>query len=160
MTTAPADGAVRARAALEASGIPFTVTTHGRVSSLAEAAAIRGVEPSGIIKTLVVRRGEGDFLFVLVPGDRQISWPKLRELLGITRMSMPDAAVALEVTGYERGTITPLGSTTSWPVYVDSRVAGRRVSMGGGEHGVTVFVDADALVAGLHATLADISDPA
>ena len=159
MTTVPADGAARARAALEASGIPFTVTSHGRVSSLAEAAAVRGVEPSGIIKTLVVRRGEGDFLFVLVPGDRQISWPKLRELLGVARMSMPDAAVALEVTGYERGTITPFGSTTAWPVVADERVVGQ-VSIGGGAHGTAATVDGADLVRVLDATVADVTDPA
>ena len=38
-------------------------------------------EPRDIIKTLVVRRGSGDYVFVLVPGDREISWPKLRALL-------------------------------------------------------------------------------
>jgi hypothetical protein len=30
--------------------------------------------------------------------------------------------------------------------------------MGAGEHGLSVFVDADALIAGLGATVADISD--
>ena len=54
--------------------------------------------------------------------------------------------------------ITPLGSTTAWPVYIDERVVGRRVSMGAGEHGLSAFVDADQLIAGLRATVADISD--
>ena len=80
--------------ALTASGIAFAVTRHGRVGSLEEAAAARGVEPRDIVKTLVVRRAEDDFLFVLVPGDREISWPKLREHLGVNRLSMPDAATA------------------------------------------------------------------
>src|SRR3954453_22109413 len=119
MTTA---GEERASAALTASGIAFTVTRHGRVGSLAEAAAARGVEPRDIVKTLVVRRAEGDFLFVLVPGDREISWPKLRALLGVNRISMPDAATARAVTGYERGTITPFGSTRPWPVVADGSV--------------------------------------
>jgi prolyl-tRNA editing enzyme YbaK/EbsC (Cys-tRNA(Pro) deacylase) len=61
-----------------------------------------------------------------VPGDRTISWPRLRELLGISRMSMPDACDALEATGYERGTITPFGSTTAWPVVADERLSARR----------------------------------
>ena len=85
------------------------MTRHGRVGSLAEAAAARGVEPAAIIKTLVVRRGDDDFLLVLVPGDRGISWPKLRALLGVSRLSMPDAEIARAATGYERGTITPFG---------------------------------------------------
>ena len=97
-------------AAVEAAGLTFQVTRHGRVGSLEEAAAARGVAPSDLIKTLVVRRAEGDYLFVLVPGGREISWPKLRELLGVSRLSMPDAETAREATGYERGTITPLGA--------------------------------------------------
>ena len=127
--------------------------------ALQEAAAARGVEPRDIIKTLVVRRGEGDHLFVLVPGDREISWPKLRAHLGVNRLSMPDANTALEVTGYERGTITPFGSSTAWPVVADQAVTGRAVSLGAGAHGVGMTVDADAAIAALGATVADVTDP-
>src|SRR5690625_7337264 len=102
-----------ATAAPEASGLDFTLTRPGHVSSLAAAAAARGVQPRDIIKTLVVRRSEGEHLFALVPGDREISWPKLRALLGVNRLSMPDQDGAKEATGYERGTITPFGSTTA-----------------------------------------------
>ncbi|TPG16944.1 aminoacyl-tRNA deacylase [Pedococcus bigeumensis] len=154
------DGADRAAAALHSSGIEHTITRHGRVGSLEEAAAARGVEPSDIIKTLVVRRGEGDYLFVLVPGGREISWPKLRALLGVNRMSMPDAATAKEVTGYERGTITPFGSLTAWPVVADATVSGRLISIGAGAHGVAATAEADDVVRVLDAQVADVTDPA
>ena len=149
----------RATAAIQATGIAHTVTRHGRVGSLAEAAAARGVQPGDIIKTLVVRRAEDDYLFVLVPGDREISWPKLRALLGVNRLSMPDAAVAKEVTGYERGTITPFGSTTAWPVVADATVAGRLVSIGAGAHGVAATAQADDIVEALGAQVADVTEP-
>jgi Cys-tRNA(Pro) deacylase len=155
----PAEGERRAADALAASGIAHTITRHGRVGSLAEAAAARGVDPSGIVKTLVVRRGDDDYLFVLVPGDRTISWPKLRTLLGVSRMSMPDAATAREVTGYERGTITPFGSLRAWPVVADARVPGRPASIGGGGHGVGATVEGDDLVRVLDATVADVTEP-
>lgn len=145
---------------LEASGLDVTVTRHGRVGSLAEAAAARGVEPGDIVKTMVVRRGEGDHLLVLVPGDRSISWPKLRALLGVSRLSMPSAAGALEVTGFERGTITPFGTRTRLPVVADERIRGRRVSIGAGDHGVAATVDGDALIGYLAASVADVTDEA
>jgi prolyl-tRNA editing enzyme YbaK/EbsC (Cys-tRNA(Pro) deacylase) len=72
---------------------------------------------------------------------------------------MPDAARAREVTGYERGTITPLGSSTAWPVVADSRIAGRQISVGAGAYGLGLTLAADDLVAHLGARLADISDP-
>ncbi|GAA4896311.1 YbaK/EbsC family protein [Tessaracoccus lubricantis] len=145
--------------ALASSGIDHTVTRHGRVRSLAEAAAARGVEPRDIIKTMVVRRGEGDYLLALVPGDRTISWPKLRTLLGVSRLSMPDADTALDVTGFERGTITPFGTKTPLPVVADELVRGRRISIGAGDHGVAATVDGDALIAHFDATVADITEP-
>lgn len=147
----------RAVAAIDAAGIAYEVTRHGRVGSLAEAAAARGIEPRQLVKSLVVRRADDDFLFVLVPGDRTISWPKLRQLLGVSRLSMPDATVALEATGYERGTITPFGSLRAWPVIVDERVSGM-ISVGGGAHGVGLMLDAADLVQALDAQVADVSE--
>lgn len=53
----------------------------------------------------------------------------------------------------------PVGSTTAWPVFADERMLGRRVALGAGAHGFSLFVDADALVAALGATVADITVP-
>ncbi len=156
----PSDGERRALAALAASGIAHTVTRHGPVRSLQEAAAVRGIEARDIVKTLVVRRGDDDFHLVLVPGDRQIAWPALRELLGTNRLSLPDAGVARAATGYERGTITPFGCEPPWPVVADAAIVGRTVSMGAGAHGVAVLVAADEVIAAYHATVADVSVPA
>lgn len=152
----------RGVAAIAASGIDHEVTRHGPVRSLEEAAAARGLQPRDVIKTLVVRRAEDDYLFVLVPGDREIAWPRLRAELGVNRLSMPDAAQAREVTGYERGTITPFGSTRPWPVVADATLTedGRLVSIGGGAHGVAVTVAAADLIQVLDARVADVTDPA
>lgn len=137
--------------------LPHELVLHGRVGSLEEAAEKRGLPPSAVIKTIVVRRGEDDYFFVLVPGDRVIDWAKLRAFLGERRLSMPDADDALAVTGYERGTITPFGSIRAWPVLADHRLAGRTVSIGGGARGVSLTVDGNALVDTLEARTADLT---
>jgi Cys-tRNA(Pro)/Cys-tRNA(Cys) deacylase len=152
------DRSARAIAAAEQLGLAHTVVRHGPVGSLAEAAAARGVEPRAVVKTLVVRLSDDDYRFVLVPGDREIAWPRLRSVLGVNRLSLPSAEVALAVTGYVRGTITPLGSTHAWPVVADASLSGS-VSLGGGAHGVALTVDADELVTALGATRADVADP-
>lgn len=152
-------GRERVAAAARARGIPVEFVERMRASSLEEAAGILGITPADIVKSLVVRRHDGAYLFALVPGDRQLSWARLRAVVGVDKLRLPEAELALAATGFEQGTITPLGSSTAWPVFVDERVAGRRVSMGAGEHGWSMFVEADDLVRGLDATLADISDP-
>lgn len=154
-----------ALAALAAAGVPHAPAVHGPVRSLEEAAAVRGLEPRQVLKTIVVRRGDDDFLLVLVPGDRQISWPKLRALLGVSRLSMPDADAAREATGYERGTITPFGAAPGpagpWPVIADALIAGRDepVSIGGGAHGVSATLLPADLIAATGARVADVTEP-
>ncbi len=152
-------GRERVAADAAARGLAVEFIDRMRASSLEEAASILGITPADIVKSLVVKRSDGTFLFALIPGDRQISWPKLRALVGVNKLQLPSPELALEATGYERGTITPLGSTTAWPVYADAGMAGRRVSMGAGEHGYSLFVQADDLIAALDATVADISEP-
>lgn len=152
-------GRDRVAADAAARGLTVEFIEWMRASSLEEAAEILGITPADIVKSLVVKRSDGTFLFALIPGDRQISWPKLRALVGVNKLQLPAPEVALEATGYERGTITPLGSTTAWPVYADAGMPGRRVSMGAGEHGHSLFVEADQLLAALNATVADISEP-
>jgi Cys-tRNA(Pro)/Cys-tRNA(Cys) deacylase len=147
-----------AESAAAALGITYKLVHHGPAGSLLEAAAAQGIPPGDLVKTLVVRRGEGDFLFVLVPGDRVISWPKLRALLGVNRLAMPDAATAKAVTGYERGTITPFGSSSPWPVIADVSLRGRVISLGGGERGVALQVSASEAVGALGGSFADVTE--
>ena len=141
---------------LNGSELEFEVVTYSRANSVEEGAAKQAIAPSALIKTLVIRRGEGDYVFVLVPGDREMDWPKLRRHLGVTRISMPDSAEAFEASGYERGTITPFGAKTRWPVLADSSMTGT-VSIGGGAHGVAIHLDSTALLAYLDAETADIT---
>ena len=156
--SAPASSVI---AALESAGLDYRVIEHtAPVRSLEEAAAARGVDVVDVVKTLVVRRAEGDYLFVLVPGGRQISWPKLRTLLAVSRMSMPPADEAFAATGFERGTITPLGSSMAWPVVADVVIASRgEVTLGSGVHSVAIGVDARALLEAVGATIADVTEP-
>jgi len=147
-----------AETAAIALGVDHKILTHGPVNSVAEAAVAQGVEVRDLVKSIVVRRAADDYVFVLVPGDRQISWPKLRALLGVNRLSLPDAATAKEATGYERGTITPFGSAKPWPVIADERSRGRTINLGAGERGVGLQVSADQAIAALGGTFADVTE--
>lgn len=140
-------------------GVRFEVVTHEKVGSLEEAAALRGVPPAAVIKTIVVRRNDDDYVFVLVPGDRVIDWPKLRSELNERRLSMPDANEALAVTGYVRGTITPFAANNLWPVIADEALTSR-VSIGGGAPGTSLTMSRVDLVQALDATVVDVTKPA
>lgn len=146
--------------ALRDLGIAHEVVHTARARSVEEAAAMRRIPVSALLKTIVVRRGEDDYLFVLIPGDRSIDWAKLRTHLEVRRISLPDAAEALAATGYERGTITPFGADHPWPVIADASIAAPGiVSIGGGAHGTSVKLDAQTMLDALNAEIADITKP-
>ena len=150
----------RATDAIDAAGIPHRVVRTPRAHSAEESAELQGIELGALLRTIVVRRGEADYLFVLVPGGRRFDWPKVRAHLGVKRLSLPDADEAREVTGYERGAITPFGSTTAWPVIVDASAADRAVvAIGGGAHGVNLHLAPADLVVALDAEVVDVTIP-
>ena len=144
--------------AIVRTGIAHRVVRTERASSAEESARLQGIETHQLLRTIVVRRGAGDYVFVLVPAGRRFDWPKLRDLLGVRRMTLPDAEEALAATGYERYTITPFGSTTAWPVIADAAIADEPVvAIGGGGFGINLHVAPADLIAGLGATVADVS---
>jgi Cys-tRNA(Pro) deacylase len=145
--------------AIAAAGIPHRVVVTERAGGAEEAASLQGIPLEGLLRTIVVRRGDDDYLFVLVPAGRRFDWPKLRAHLGVRRMTLPDADEARAVTGYERFTITPFGASRPWPVVVDAAVLDQSlVSVGGGAFGVNLHVLPTDLVAGLGAEVADVSN--
>ena len=96
--------------ALEAAGIPFRVVRTEIARSAEESAAFQGIPVGSLLRSILVRRAQDDFLFVLVPGGRRFNWPKLRQLLGTNRLTLPTEDEAKAETGYVRGAITPFGA--------------------------------------------------
>ena len=140
------------------SGLDVRVVRTERAGSAAESAALQGIEIGALLRTIVVRRGEGDYIFVLVPADGHFDWPKLRAHLGVRRLTLPDADEAHRATGYERYTITPFGATRAWPVIVDnSATRFDMVSVGGGAFGVNLHLAPADLIRHLGADVVEVS---
>src|SRR5947208_1490152 len=67
-------------------GIEVEFVERPDAGSLQEAAGLLGISPPQIVKSLVLKRSDGTFLFALIPGDRQIAWPKLRTVVGVNKL--------------------------------------------------------------------------
>jgi Cys-tRNA(Pro)/Cys-tRNA(Cys) deacylase len=146
--------------ALLAAGVSHLVVRTQPAKSAEESAQLQGIELGALVRTIVVRRGADDYLFVLVPGGRRFDWPKLRAHLGVSRLSLPDADEARAVTGYERGAITPFGASHAWPVIADaSMLAQATVAIGGGARGVNVHLAPSDVIEHLGASVVDVTTP-
>jgi Cys-tRNA(Pro)/Cys-tRNA(Cys) deacylase len=146
--------------ALATSGLAFAVVRTVPARNPEESAALQGIPLGSLVRTIVVRRGADEYVFVLVPAGRRFDWPKLRSHLGVSRLSLPDQDEAKGVTGYERGAITPFGPRRAWPVILDaSAVELPVVAIGGGARGVNVHLTPDDLIAATGASVVDITTP-
>ena len=108
----------------------------------------------------MIRRGADDYVFVLVPGGRQIDWPKLRAHLGVSRLSLPDAEEAKDGDRVR--------ARDDHAVRLVERVARDRrraipqldrVAIGGGGHGVNLHLAGADLVRYVDATVAHVTRP-
>ncbi len=137
----------RAFTAVREAGIHHRAVSYGRVRSAEEAAAARGIELGALVKTLVVRVEEARYVLVLIPGDASLDYKKLRSHLGVRRLTMPDPDEAKQATGYERGTITPLGAGPIHTIVDSSLMFLPEISLGSGAHGWAIHMAPDDLVA-------------
>ena len=153
--------ATPATEAVAAAGVPHRVVRTRPAHSAEESAELQGVPLAALLRTIVVRRAQDDYVMVLVPGGRRFDWPKLRAHLGVSRLSLPDAEEAQAATGYERGAITPFGSSSAWPVIVDAAALDHAtVAIGGGARGVNLHLAPGDLVAATGAAVVDVTAPA
>jgi Cys-tRNA(Pro)/Cys-tRNA(Cys) deacylase len=128
--------------ALEKLGIPHKVFRHtGQVSSLEQAAQERGQRPGQVVRSILFRLGEGEFIMALVAGPAQISWKRLRKHLGQSRLTMATEDEVLAVTGYRVGTVSPFGLPEPVKVLIDQGILKEEeVSIGSGIRNVGIVI--------------------
>ena len=136
---------------LDRSGIPYRLFRHpGPIHSLEQAAQERGQQPEQVVRSLLFRVSEGDFVMVLVAGPQQVSWPKLRQYLNRSRLTTATEEEVLAVTGYVTGAVSPFGLPAPIRLLVDPSVLlPDEISIGSGERGLTVILSRDDLLKAL-----------
>jgi Cys-tRNA(Pro)/Cys-tRNA(Cys) deacylase len=87
-----------------------------------EAAALLGVDPARVFKTLVATV-DGALAVGVVPVAGSLDLKALAAALGGKRAAMADPAEAAKASGYVAGGISPLGLRSRLPVVVDASAA-------------------------------------
>jgi Cys-tRNA(Pro)/Cys-tRNA(Cys) deacylase len=136
---------------LQQLNIPHRVFVHpGAIHSLEQAAEERNQQPEQVVRSILFRLSEEEFVMVLMAGPRQISWKALRRYLGQSRLTMAKDDEVLAVTGYVTGAVSPFGLPTSLRVLVDTSLQQQdEVSIGSGVRGTTVILRTDDLLRAL-----------
>jgi Cys-tRNA(Pro) deacylase len=128
--------------ALEKLKIPHRVFRHARrLESFEQAAADRGQRPEQIVRSILFQIRPEEFVMVLVAGQAQVDWKKLRRRVGRSRLRMATEQEVLEVTGYRIGTVSPFGLQNPIRVLIDASVLKpEEVSTGSGIRDMAIIL--------------------
>jgi Cys-tRNA(Pro)/Cys-tRNA(Cys) deacylase len=136
---------------LDLKGIPYKFFKHpGQLKSLEQAATERNQHPNQVVRSILFRISEDEFIMVLVAGPRQLSWTKLRKYLKQSRMSMASEDEVMRITGYPLGAVSPFGLSQQLRTLVDKSVLTEdEISIGSGVRNTTIIMRGEDLLRAL-----------
>jgi Cys-tRNA(Pro) deacylase len=114
------------------------------------------VDEHSVIKAIVLE-GDGKPLIILMHGDMRASVKELARAAGVRAVTPCGPQRAFEYTGYETGGISPFGTLTIMPVYMEETILNlRKVYINGGRKGYLAGMDPYDAVRVLRATLVKV----
>ena len=143
-------------AALADRGIPFETLEHERTDRAVDEAAVLGLEPHDVAKTIVLTTGERNVRVLLLASER-LDLHKLRELFDSGELHLltePD--LERGYPEFDLGAVPPVGGPDD-ELVIDHRISGRRhVVFEAGSHDCSVRVAASDVVSLPGARVADV----
>ena len=115
--------------------------------SAENAAQALGLPLEQVFKTLVVRGDRSGPMVALLPAGTEIDFKRLAQSTGDKKVEMVPLREVPELTGYERGAVTPLAMPRSYPVFVDETVIlWKQVGISAGTKGLEIVLSPDDLL--------------
>ena len=156
-------GGTPATVALTAAGIPFVEHEYGHdpgnTSFGLEAAAVLGLDPGRVFKTLVADV-DGRLVVAIVPVSGKLDLKALAAAVAGRKASMADPRLAERRTGYVVGGISPIGQKTVHPTVLDETAElYDTVFVSGGRRGFDIELTPRDLRAATGAVVAAIGGP-
>lgn len=143
---------------LDKTGVPYQPSWYAVPTfDCEEAAAVRGLSVSQIVKSLLVELPGRRYCLALLQGDRMLSLHKLGTVTGQKGLAMAKREDVVNVTGYEPGSVCPFGLKRHLTIYLDQAVMEQEVvSISGGSHETEIRLQPADLLKASGARLADI----
>lgn len=141
----------RATEALAAAGVdfrhhPYQLDGEGDLSYGEAVAAVLGVPPERVFKTLLAEV-DGRPVVAVVPVRSRLWLKALAKAAGGKKAEMADPAVAERLTGYVTGGISPFGQRRRLPTYLDrSALDFPTIYVSGGRRGLQLELSPHDLV--------------
>jgi Cys-tRNA(Pro) deacylase len=128
---------------------PYEYLEHGGAK---HSAAVLGLDPYTVVKTLVMQDQDAKPLLVLMHGSHSVSTKNLARQIGAKSVEPCKPEVANRHSGYLVGGTSPFGTRKAMPVYVEETIlALPRLVINGGRRGFLVGLEPRVLTDALGA---------
>jgi Cys-tRNA(Pro)/Cys-tRNA(Cys) deacylase len=145
---------------LDSRKIPYTAfeLPEEKIGAL-EAAALIGVSPDQVYKTIVVaREGKGKAILAVAPGTAEVNLKALAKAVGEKKLILPSERQAEALTGLQAGGISPLALINrGFQVVIDqSAEKFDQIYISGGQRGLDIRLPLADLIKLVNARLSPI----
>jgi Cys-tRNA(Pro)/Cys-tRNA(Cys) deacylase len=145
---------------LDAAGIAYGTREYpvdeGDLSG-AHAAALLGVPPEQVFKTLVLRGDAGGCLVCVIPVADELDLKKAAALVGGKKVDLIPLRELQPLTGYVRGGCSPIGMKKQFPTFIDETAElFEAISVSAGSRGVQIVINPLDLARYIAAGFADL----
>ena len=115
---------------------PYEYLEHGGAQ---HSAAVLGLDPFFVVKTLVMQDQDAKPLLVLMHGNRKVSTKTLARQIGAKSVEPCLPEVANRHSGYLVGGTSPFATRRAMPVYIEETILSLpRIAINGGRRGYLV----------------------
>lgn len=122
-----------------------------------QVAALVGLAPESVFKTLVARGDQHGHCMVIVPGPATLDLRALARASGDRSVALIALKDVTPLTGYVRGGVTALAAKKAFPVYLDeSALAFSEIAVSAGKKGLQLVLRPQDYVAATHAKVASL----
>lgn len=124
----------------------------------AEASALMGIELARLTKNLVSVTSDGEYVLLIVPGNKKVNLKRAAETLGTSNVSLLPFEQAEEISGYAPGATPSIGHKTPMRVVLDADLLNyETVYCGGGTRSRVLELHPSDIVNLNQAMVSDIS---
>lgn len=136
---------------------PVYYDLGGREFSGEAVAELTGLSPRRSFKTLTARGQKRGVLVFVIPVDGELDLKKAAVAAGDKRVEMLHQKELLQITGYERGEVSPVGMKKQFPTFIDTAANDfDTIAVSAGKKGCSVLLAPSALTALLSAEICDL----
>jgi len=146
---------------LDQKGIPYRVLEYevgDEHLDAVEVAALVGLPPESVFKTLVARGDRHGHCIAVVPGPATLDLKALARASGDRSAALIALKDVTPLTGYVRGGVTALGAKKDFPVYLDeTALLFDEIAVSAGKKGLQLLLRPNDYVRATGAKLAPLS---